>query len=100
MADLVCFLAYSGLRIGEALRLNWEAVGLGQWTLHLIRKKRGIMPRVPILPDLELLLRDMQKRAKSHLLFPSPFDTAAPRDASAVRHRLTAACIGLGLAFM
>lgn len=98
VADLVCFLAYSGLRIGEALPLDWEAVDWGQKALHVKREKRGIMPWVPILPEMESLLGAMQKRAKSHLLFPSPFDPATPRDASAVRHRLTAACRGLGLA--
>jgi hypothetical protein len=29
-ADFVCFLAYSGLRIGEAIPLDWEAVTLNQ----------------------------------------------------------------------
>ena len=82
MADLVCFLAYSGLRIGEALPLDWEAVDWGQKTLHVKREKRGITPWVPILPEMEALLGDMQKRAKSHLLFASPFDPATPRDAS------------------
>jgi integrase len=92
VADLVCFLAYSGLRIGEALLLDWEAVDWGDRLLHVKREKRGITPWVPILPEMESLLRDMQKRTTSHLLFPSPFDPAVPRDDSAVRHRLTAAC--------
>jgi len=30
VADLVAFLAYSGLRIGEALPLSWAAVNLGK----------------------------------------------------------------------
>jgi integrase len=97
VADLVCFLAYSGLRIGEALALDWEVVDWGQKMLHVKREKRGITPWVPILPEMETLLRDMQKRAKGHLLFASPFDPATPRDGSAVRHRMTAACRGLGL---
>jgi len=94
-ADLVCFLAYSGLRIGEALPLEWEAVSWGEKVLHVTREKRGITPWVPILPEMETLLRDMRKRSASYLLFPSPFDPKAPRDASAVRHRLTAACRSL-----
>lgn len=97
VADVVCFLAYSGLRIGEALPLDWEAVDWGQKTLHVKREKRGITPWVPVLPEMEALLRDMQQRAKSHLLFPSPFEPASLRDASAIRHRLTAACRALGL---
>jgi integrase len=94
-ADLICFLAYSGLRIGEALLLEWEAVSWGEKVLHVTREKRGITPWVPILPEMETLLRDMRKRSASYLLFPSPFDPKMPRDASAVRHRLTAACRSL-----
>jgi len=97
VADLVCFLAYSGLRIGEALALDWEAVDWAAKVIHVRREKRGIMPWVPILPEMETLLRAMQQRVTSHLLFASPFKPELARDDSAVRHRLTAACKGLGL---
>lgn len=96
-ADLVCFLAYSGLRIGEALPLDWEAVDFGEKVLHVQREKRGTTPWVPILPEMDRLLRDMRKRAGSHLLFPSPFDPEKSRDGAAVNHRLTAACRALGI---
>jgi integrase len=96
-ADVACFLAYSGVRIGEALPLEWEAVDWGQKILNIKREKRGITPWVPVLPEMESLLRAMQNRAKSHLLFPSPFDPNKQRDSSAIRHRLTAACRALGL---
>jgi integrase len=96
-ADVICFLAYSGLRIGEALPLDWDAVDWGQKILTVKREKRGIMPFVPILPEMETILRGMQKRASSHFLFPSPFDPNTQRDDSAIRHRLTAACRALGL---
>jgi len=96
-ADIICFLAYSGLRIGEALPLEWETIDWGQKLINVKREKRGITPWVPILPEMETLLREMQKRAKSHLLFPSPFDPNQQRDSSAIRHRLTAACRALGL---
>jgi len=95
-ADLVCFLAYSGLRIGEALPLDWEAVDWGQKVVRVQRQKRGITPWVPILPEMEKLLRAMKKRANGHLLFPSPFDANKQRDAAAIRHRLTAACRAQG----
>jgi len=97
-ADVVCFLAFSGLRIGEAMPLDWEAVDWGDKVIHVQREKRGIMPWVPILPEMESLLHDMRKRAVSHLLFPSPFDPETVRDDSAIRHRLSAACRGLGIA--
>src|SRR5215475_10127235 len=34
----------------------------------------------------------MKTRAVGDLLFPSPFDPSKPRDVSAIRHRITAAC--------
>lgn len=96
-ADVVCFLAYSGLRIGEAIPLEWEAINWGQKVINVKREKRGITPWVPILPEMETLLREMQKRRNSHLLFPSPFDPKLQRDDSAIRHRMTTACRKLGL---
>jgi site-specific recombinase XerC len=97
MADLVCFLAFTGLRIGEALRLDWESVDWAQGVLHVQRLKRGYNPFVPMLPDLVELLRGMQKRARSHLLFPSPFNTEQSREQCGVNRRLAAACKALGL---
>lgn len=98
IADLVGFLACSGLRLGEALRMDWENVDWAQSVLHVQREKRGCNPFVPLLPELEQVLRGMQTRARSYLLFPSPFNPETPRDQSAVRHRITAACKALGLA--
>ena len=98
LADLVCFLAFTGLRIGEALALDWEAVDLGTGVLHVKREKRGCNPFVPMLPDLVQLLRGMQQRARSHLLFPSPLNAEQSREQCAVNRRLTAACAALGLA--
>lgn len=98
VADLVCFLAYSGLRIGEALAMEWESVDWAEKILHVKREKRGIMPWTPILSEMEALLRDMQKRATSYRLFASPFDPEKPADASAIRRRIRAACKTLDLA--
>jgi integrase len=100
IADLVCFLAYSGLRIGEALPLTWGAVNWGEQILHIKREKRGITPWVPILSEMAALLKDMKRRATvdltvdltGTLLFPSPFEPNKPRDVSAIRHRIAAAC--------
>ncbi len=97
IADLVCFLAFSGLRIGEALPMTWGAVNWGEQILHVTREKRGITPWVPILPAMDALLKDMKKRTTGDLLFPSPFDAKKPRDDSAIRHRITAACKKLGI---
>jgi integrase len=78
--------------------LEWEAIDWAQKVVNVKREKRGITPWVPVLPEMEALLRAMQKRAKGYLLFPSPFDPNQKRDASAIRHRLTATCRALGLA--
>lgn len=97
VADFTSFLAFSGLRIGEGLPMEWEMVDWLKEILHVKREKRGIFPWVPILHEMKELLRDMQGRAVSYLLFPSPFDPKKTRDASAIRHRLKAACKALGL---
>ncbi len=96
-ADLVCFLAYSGLRIGEALAMEWEMVDWTEGILHVKREKKGITPWVPILAEMDTLLRSMKQRAKSYLLFPSPFKAEKAADPSAARRRLKAACEALDL---
>jgi integrase len=96
-ADLACFLGYSGLRIGEALMLDWECVDWGEGLLHVTREKKGVFPWVPLSADLVGLLRQMQTRARSHLLFPSPFDPNAPRERTAFGNRLRKACKALGI---
>jgi integrase len=97
VADLVAFLAYSGLRIGEALPLTWAAVNLGEGLVNVRREKRGCNPWVAITPELETLLRDMQGRATSGLLFPSPHDPSKPREQARVNRRIAAACVALKL---
>ncbi len=97
VADVVCFLAYSGLRIGEALAMEWEMVNWPEKLLHVTREKKGITPWVLILSEMDGLLRNMQKRATSYLLFPSPFEPSKAADASAIRRRLRTACEALGI---
>jgi integrase len=72
--------------------MEWEMVSFGEKILHVQREKKGIMPWVPILREMEALLRDMRKRATSYLLFPSPFEPGKSADTSAIRRRLTDAC--------
>lgn len=97
LADLVCFLAFTGLRIGEALAMEWENVDWREGVLHVQQLKRGCNPFVPMLSDLVQRLREMQTRARSHLLFPSPLNTEQSREQCAVNRRLTAACAALGI---
>jgi integrase len=96
-ANLAQFLACSGLRIGEALPLKLDKVNLGEGLVNVHREKRGVNPWVAITPELETLLQEMMALATSELLFPSPFDASKPRDGSAFRRRLKAACKELGL---
>jgi integrase len=97
IADLVAFLAYSGLRIGEALPLTWQGVNLGEGLVNVKREKRGVNPWVAITPELDMLLRDMQRRAASALLFPSPQNPGKPRERRHCNRRIKAACRALGL---
>src|SRR5438093_5241785 len=55
VADLVLFLAYSGLRVGEALPLKWAAVNVGEEIIQVKREKKGIVPWVPILAPMKAL---------------------------------------------
>ena len=77
-ADCIMFLAFSGLRVREALPLKWEAVNWAEGIIHVRREKRGINPFVPILPEMDQLLKQMQTRVRSHLLFPSVLDANKP----------------------
>ena len=108
VADIVCFLAFSGLRIGEALERRWVDVIWSEEIIDVRRSKNGIFPWVPILPEMKQLLIEMRNRCsesgiQSHLLFPGPFENLKPqeqqkpRDPSAIRHRLTIACKSLGI---
>ena len=78
-ANLTLFLAFSGLRISEALGLTWAAIDRKQGIINVKRSKNGINPWVPILPEMESLLDRMQKmNDKNSLLFPSVLDPAKP----------------------
>ena len=97
VADFTSFLAFSGLRIGEGTADGMGDGGLAERNPPRKARETGhfFLP-VPILhEEMKELLRDMQGRAVSYLLFPSPFDPKKTRDASAIRHRLKAACKAL-----
>ena len=97
VGDLVAFLAYSGLRIGEALPLTWATVNLGEGLVNVCREKRGVNPWVAITPELETLLRDMQTCKTTGFLFPSPLDANKPRERQPINRRIRQACTALEL---
>jgi integrase len=102
IADCIVFIAYSGLRIGEALARRWSEVNFTEGIIDAKRLMRGIFPWVIITEELKDVLIGMQRRretveTKSDLLFPSPFDPSVPRDQSAIRSRIATACVALGI---
>jgi integrase len=72
-------------------------VDWGEELIHVKRSKKGVFPFVLLLPELARLLRRMKSKAKSDLIFPSPFNAATPRDDSSYRRRLTQAAAACGL---
>jgi integrase len=96
-ADITRYLAYSGLRLNEGLHSRWSQVDWGEELIHVKRSKKGVFPFVLLLPELARLLRRMKSKAKSDLIFPSPFNAATPRDDSSYRRRLTQAAAACGL---
>jgi integrase len=75
-ADLVCLLAYSGLRVGEAKHITWRDVDLEKRKLHVrgdpeTGTKNSEMRVVPMIPELEKMLTQMRRdRAEEPLESP------------------------------
>jgi integrase len=64
-ANLVRFLAYSGVRIGEAENVTWADVNFRGHELHVrgdkdTATKNGETRRVPMIPELERLLIELR----------------------------------------
>ena len=64
-ANLVCFLAYSGLRIGEAKHVTWVDVNFGRHQLHVrgdpqTATKNGETRFVPMIPELDRMLTELR----------------------------------------
>lgn len=66
-ANLVKFLAYSGVRIGEARFVTWADANLSRRELHVrgdpeTATKNGETRYVPMIPELEQMLTEMRKQ--------------------------------------
>jgi integrase len=64
-ANLVCFLAYSGVRIGEAKYVTWADVDFTRHQLHVrgdpeTATKNGETRYVPMIPELEQMLIELR----------------------------------------
>jgi len=65
-ANLVRFLAYSGLRIGEAKFVTWEDANFDRHQLHVrgdpvTATKNGETRYVPMIPELDQMLVELKK---------------------------------------
>lgn len=64
-ANLVRFLAYSGVRIGEAKYVTWADADFGRRQLHVrgdpvTATKNGETRYVPMIPELEQMLKELR----------------------------------------
>ena len=100
VADCILFLSYSGVRVNEALPLLWTAIGWDEGVIQVKRQKRGINPWVPLLPEMESLLKDMKARSTSRYLFPSPEDPNKSIAYSTVAHALRSLCLSMKLKYV
>jgi integrase len=69
-ANLVCFLAYSGLRIGEAKHVTWADADFARRQLHVrgdpqTATKNGEMRFVPMIPELERMLAELRAERRN-----------------------------------
>lgn len=66
-ADFVRFLAFSGLRIGEANHVRWSDIDWNKKRLHVrgdpeTRTKNNERRFVPLIPDLQALLENLRRQ--------------------------------------
>lgn len=60
-ADLVEFMAYTGLRVGQATRLKWSDLDLKNNRIKIDSFKHSEARWIPILPNLNVLLNFIQE---------------------------------------
>ena len=71
-ANLVQFLAYSGVRLGEARNVTWGDINFAQCEMHVrgdpeTATKNGETRRVPMIPELEKILKEMRAERSREL---------------------------------
>lgn len=92
LAALLTFLLYTGVRLGEALRLQWEDVRLEEGVAWVRRGKGGIESDVRLRPDLIA-------RLKAHHHESAPGRIFRFRQGGHMKHLLVRAKLGaLGIA--
>jgi integrase len=66
-AQLICFLSWTGCRLGEALKLRWPEVD--EKSVRFIITKNGKARSVPLSPELQEMLKQRRSLSKSQTVF-------------------------------
>jgi integrase len=83
-ATLILLMAHHGLRVSEAVDLEWDQIDFARAHLHVRRLKGGIASVHPIQGDELRALREVRRRATGAFVFASERD-GGPMTRSNVR---------------
>ena len=103
-ADFCRFLAFTGMRVGEAGRATWQDVNMSKRQLKVQGTKSDSSVRtIPLFPDLEKLLAKLTERRKSAARFAvDGVPVLSPKDSifriSECQNTIDSACEKLGVA--
>lgn len=70
LSPLILLGAYTGLRLGDAVRLRWGNIDLANGVIAVTTRKTGSRVAIPILPDLGSKLAAMADKRRSPYVFP------------------------------
>lgn len=70
-ADLLWFIAFTGLRVGEAAQLTWDRVDFAEQTIRIDNTKNGLTHVLPLSSMLCRWLLERKIRATAEFVFPS-----------------------------
>lgn len=92
LQPILLMLVSTGLRLGEALGLTWEAVDLENGMLHVADSKAGRPRDVPLPSQLRAVLADIKGRSQGPAVF-----TYRGKSLSDVRSGFARACRSAGI---
>lgn len=98
VADLIQFVAFSGMRISEAAKVTWQDVEFDKKQIavrgdELTGTKNGDVRRVPMIPDMKVLLERLRDEKPDR----QPTDTVM--SAKEFRGSVKTACKKLGIPY-
>ena len=97
-STLILLMARHGLRVGEAVDLEWDQIDFTRVRLHVRRLKGGIASVHPIQGDELRALREVRRRATGAFVFASKRD-GQPMTRSNVSKMMAAAGKRAGLPY-